>query len=98
MAYSEIRAATCPDGNFKHVNFMSTHLAKEMQRVCPPTSQSHNYFTARADTEQPIGPKPKVPVWGLLAEAAIEAALLETHPRAITEMAFGFAPWQTFRM
>jgi len=37
-----------------------------------------------------------VPVWGLLAEAAIEAALLETHPRAITEMAFGFAwvQWQ----
>lgn len=86
MAYSEIRAATCPDGNFKHVNFMST------------LPISHNYFTVRADTEQPIGPKPKVPVWGLLAEAAIEAALLETHPRAITEMAFGFAPWQTFRM
>lgn len=37
-----------------------------------------------------------VPVWHVLAEAAIEAALLETHPRAITEMAFGFAwvKWQ----
>jgi len=35
-----------------------------------------------------------VPVWHVLAEAAIEAALLETHPRAITEMAFGFAPEQ----
>lgn len=95
MAYSEIRAATCPDGNFKHVNPFGKRDAKSVSSHLP---MFHNYFTARADTEQPIGPKPKVPVWGLLAEAAIEAALLETHPRAITEMAFGFAPWQTFRM
>ena len=34
----------------------------------------------------------QAPVWHELAEAAIEAALLETHPRTITEMAFGFVP------
>ncbi|CAK9079321.1 Prolyl 4-hydroxylase 2 (AtP4H-2) (AtP4H2) [Durusdinium trenchii] len=36
------------------------------------------------------------PVWHALADAAVEAALLETHPRTITEMAFGFAwvQWQ----
>ncbi|CAE7215070.1 Ank2 [Symbiodinium natans] len=35
-------------------------------------------------------------VWHMLAEAAIEAALIETHPRALAELAFGFAwvQWQ----
>ena len=34
----------------------------------------------------------QAPVWHALADAAVEAALLETHPRTITEMAFGFVP------
>ncbi|CAE7240782.1 unnamed protein product [Symbiodinium sp. CCMP2592] len=35
-------------------------------------------------------------VWRMLAEAAIEAALIETHPRSLAELAFGFAwvQWQ----
>ena len=93
MAYSEIRAATCPD----EISSMSTHLGKEMQWNLPcHFGMFHNYSHREGSCIATIiGPKPKVPVWGLLAEAAIEAALLETHPRAITEMAFGFAPWQT---
>ena len=30
-------------------------------------------------------------VWRMLAEAAIEAALIETYPRSLAELAFGFA-------
>ncbi|CAE7924933.1 unnamed protein product [Symbiodinium sp. KB8] len=35
-------------------------------------------------------------VWRMLAEAAIEAALIETYPRSLAELAFGFAwvQWQ----
>eukprot|EP00439_Symbiodinium_sp_Y106_P036748 s2051_g4.t1 len=35
-------------------------------------------------------------VWRMLAVAAIEAALIETHPRSLAELAFGFAwvQWQ----
>ena len=90
MAYSEIRAATCPD----EISIMSTHLGKRCKECV--LSMFHNYsLQSEGSCIATISPKPKVPVWGLLAEAAIEAALLETHPRAITEMAFGFAPWQT---
>jgi len=73
--------------------WLASLLSQALKEVLPEMSGAELGFLVMCMAYSEIR---AAPIWHMLAEAAIEAALIETHARALAELAFGFAwvQWQ----